>query len=44
MLAAVATELEIEDEDREHFAIAALPVTRRLLELGFLTRSDAGTA
>jgi hypothetical protein len=44
VLTAAATELEIEDEDRERFAIAALPVIRRLLELGFLARSNAGTA
>jgi hypothetical protein len=40
VVAATATDLEVEDADRERFALAALPVVRRLLELGFLVRSD----
>jgi hypothetical protein len=39
VLAAAAADLEFEDTDREHFATAALPVVRRLLELGFLVRT-----
>jgi hypothetical protein len=40
VIAATAADLEVEDADRERFARAALPVVRRLLELGFLVRSD----
>jgi SAM-dependent methyltransferase len=39
VLAAAAADLEVEDEDRERFAVAGLAVARRLLELGFLVRS-----
>jgi hypothetical protein len=41
VLAAAAADLEVEGEDRERFASAALPVVRRLLELGFLVRSGS---
>jgi SAM-dependent methyltransferase len=44
VLAAAATDLEVEDEDRERFAAAALSVVRRLLELGFLVRSRVDSA
>jgi SAM-dependent methyltransferase len=40
VVAATAADLEVEDADRERFAVAALLVVRRLLELGFLVRSD----
>ena len=40
VVAAAAADLEVEDADRERFAVAALLVVRRLLELGFLVRSD----
>jgi Methyltransferase small domain len=40
VVAATAVDLEVEDADRERFALAALLVVRRLLELGFLVRSD----
>jgi hypothetical protein len=40
VIAATAADLEVEDADRERFARAALPVVRRLLELGFLVRSE----
>jgi Methyltransferase small domain len=39
VLAAAASDLEVEDEDRERYAAAALSVVRRLFELGFLVRS-----
>jgi methylase of polypeptide subunit release factors len=39
VLAAAAADLEIEAEDHEPFATAALHVVRRLLELGLLVRS-----
>jgi len=41
VLAAAAADLEIGIEDREGFTMAALPVVRRLLELGFLVRTEA---
>jgi SAM-dependent methyltransferase len=40
VIVATAADLEVVDADRERFARAALPVVRRLLELGFLVRSD----
>ncbi len=40
VVAATAADLEVEDADRERFAVAALLVVRRLLELGFLVRLD----
>jgi hypothetical protein len=40
VISATAADLEVEDADRESFALAALLVVRRLLELGFLVRSD----
>jgi hypothetical protein len=39
VLAAAASDLEVEAGDRERYTIAALSVVRRLLELGFLVRS-----
>ena len=39
VFAAAAADLEIDSEERGRFATAALPVVRRLLELGFLVRS-----
>jgi methylase of polypeptide subunit release factors len=44
VLAAAATDLELRDDERERFATAALAVVRRLLELGFLARTEAPTA
>jgi hypothetical protein len=38
VFAAAGADLDIEDADRQRFAAAALPVVRRLLELGFLVR------
>ncbi len=40
VLAVAASDLAVEDEDRERFAVAGLAVARRLLELGFLVRSS----
>ena len=44
VLAAAAADLELKDDERERFATAALAVVRRLLELGFLVRTEAPTA
>jgi SAM-dependent methyltransferase len=44
VLAAAAADLEVEDENRERFAEAALSVVRRLLQLGFLVRSNVAPA
>ena len=40
VLAAAAADLELEDEERGRFAPAAVAVVRRLLELGFLVRTE----
>ena len=40
VLAAGAADLEVPEDDRERYAAAALPVVRRLFELGFLARAD----
>jgi hypothetical protein len=44
VLAAAASDLEVEADDRGRYTTAALAVTRRLFELGFLVRSggDSG--
>jgi SAM-dependent methyltransferase len=39
VLAAGAADLEVPEDDRERYAAAALPVVRRLFELGFLARA-----
>jgi SAM-dependent methyltransferase len=39
VLAAAASDLDVEDGDRERYVAAALPVVKRLYELGFLTRA-----
>jgi hypothetical protein len=44
VLASAAADLELKDDERERFATAALAVVRRLLELGFLVRTEAPTA
>ena len=44
VLASAAADLELNDDDRERFGAAALAVVRRLLELGFLVRTEATTA
>jgi hypothetical protein len=36
VLAKAASSVELDDDERERFVPAALPVVRRLLELGFL--------
>jgi hypothetical protein len=38
VLTAAAADLDVEAGDRETFVAAALPVVRRLFELGFLAR------
>ena len=38
-LAAAEADLDVEEDDRERYAAAALPVVRRLFELGFLVRA-----
>jgi hypothetical protein len=40
VLAAAASDLEVEAGDRERYVAAALSVVRRLYELGFLVRSE----
>ena len=40
VLAAAASDLEVEVDDRERYTAAALAVTRRLFELGFLVRAE----
>jgi methylase of polypeptide subunit release factors len=40
VLAAAASDLEVEAGDREHYVAAALSVVRRLYELGFLVRAE----
>ena len=42
VLAAAASDLEVEAGERERYTTAALAVVRRLLELGFLVRSSDG--
>jgi Methyltransferase small domain len=44
VLAAAADDLDVTAGDRERFATAAIPVVRRLLQLGFLVRSAAAEA
>jgi methylase of polypeptide subunit release factors len=39
VLAAAAADLDVDEGDRDRYAAAALPVVRRLLELGFLVPS-----
>ena len=40
VLAAAEADLDVAEDDRERYAAAALPVVRRLFELGFLVRAD----
>ena len=40
VLAAAEADLDVEEDERERYAAAALPVVRRLFELGFLVRAD----
>jgi hypothetical protein len=40
VLAAASADLELPDDEYERYAAAALPVVRRLYELGFLVRSE----
>jgi hypothetical protein len=39
VLAAAAVDLDLPDDDRERYAAAALPVVKRLFQLGFLVRA-----
>jgi hypothetical protein len=39
VLAAAAADVSVEDAERQRYVAAALPVVRRLIELGFLVRS-----
>jgi methylase of polypeptide subunit release factors len=41
VLTATAADLEVDEDDREHFTAAALTVVRRLFALGFLVRAGA---
>ncbi len=40
VLAAAADDLAVPEDDRERYAAAALPVVKRLFQLGFLVRAD----
>jgi SAM-dependent methyltransferase len=44
VLAAAAADLSVEDAERQRYVAAALPVVRRLIELGFLVRSEKQSA